>query len=180
MKKLLAILLFCSVTVSLVRAQVNNFPAAYTGTWQGKLNIHSPGVKQKGTVDMVLKIQPTDSQNIWQWEINYITDGKAPDVRKYLLVINDSTKGKYCIDEQSGIVINARLIANVLTTRFKVNGSLLLINYRFEENEIVFEVFSGPAERTTETGNNPEQNIPPVTVFDVGNYQKAVLVKPSR
>lgn len=176
MKKLFATMLFALILLPAMQAQIN-FPKAYEGVWQGNLVISSPGVKQKGNVEMTLKILPTNSSNVWQWEINYVTAGKAPDVRKYLLVIEDSAKGKYTIDEQSGIVINGRLIANVLTTRFAVENTLLLINYRFEENEIVFEVFSGPSDNPTETGNNPDENIPPVAVYSITNYQKAVLTK---
>ena len=170
-----AFILFCwLLSVGFAKAQ-NNFPAAWQGVWQGTLNIYGK-VNKPMQVKMQLHILPADS-GTWQWQIVYIPNDKPADVRKYKLLVNDSAKGHYTVDEQNSIAINGRLFGNAFITRFAVSGSLLLIKYEWVDGDIRFEVTSGDRENTTETGNQPQNGVPPVYVYSVGTYQTAMLKK---
>lgn len=175
--KHLILILFCLLTNCLTVHAQKKFPAGYAVTWKGDLFIYNAGVKNVGKIPMSLTIKSTDSANQWDWIIRYLPEGKTPDQRNYALVVIDSAKGKYTIDEKNGILIDARMVGNVLATRFAVGGTLLLITYKLEEDRIVFEVTTGAANNTHETGNLPENDIPAVTVYPITDYQKAVLVK---
>lgn len=176
MKRISLVLLCLLAGYKLSLAQ-KNFPAGYEGTWKGDLYIYSAGVKNVGKIPMSLSIKTTDSANKWAWVISYLPEGKTPDQRNYELVVVDSAKGKYTIDEKNGILIDGRMIGNVLATRFAVGETLLLITYKLEGDSIVFEVTTGSANNTKETGNLPENDIPAVIVYPITGYQKAVLVK---
>lgn len=151
-----------------------HFATENSGVWEGNLFIYG-SLRKPMELKMQLHIVPTDSAGIWKWEIVYLAEGKAPDVRKYKLVTIDSVQGLYAIDELNGIVIEGKYIGSTLITRFSVENSLLLIKYHFTGQSIEFEVISGSENNKTETGNKPSENIPVVYIYKVSNYQKAVL-----
>lgn len=175
--KRIVLVLFCLLAAYKSTLAQKSFPSGYAGTWKGDLYIYSAGVKNVGKIPMSLTIARTDSANQWQWVISYLPPEKTPDRREYVLILNDTAKGKYTVDEKNGILIDARMVGNVLATRFAVGETLLLITYKLEGDSIVFEVTTGPANKTQETGNIPENEIPPVIVYPITGYQKAVLVK---
>ncbi|KAB2912807.1 MAG: hypothetical protein F9K23_18485 [Bacteroidetes bacterium] len=175
--KRITLLLFCLLAGYTVSRAQKSFPAGYAGIWKGDLYMYTAGVKNVGKIPMSLTIKATDSTNQWIWIISYLPPGKTPDQRNYELIVTDSARGKYTIDEKNGILIDARMVGNVLATRFAVGESLLLITYKLEGDSIVFEVTSGPVNTPHETGNQPENDVPPVIVYAITGYQKAVLVK---
>ena len=175
MIRCITLFLFSLLFINGLFAQ-SNFPASWAGVWQGDLYIYNKPTDPV-KITMQLHIQATDSSNTWQWKIVYLLKDKSPDVRKYLLTTQDTTKGSYAIGELNGIVINAKYLGNTLITRFAVSNSLLLIKYSFNKESIDFEVISGREDNKTETGNIPTTNVPPVFVYSIGNYQKATLTK---
>lgn len=169
----LFVLMFCLSDES--TAQDTPFPAAWQGTWIGELQIY-PGVEAKQTVQMSISIEPTDSTHIWRWVMDYGLD--SSDVRNYLLIEKDAAAGKYVIDEQNSILLEANRFGNTLSSRFIVNNGLLLINYHFREDHLLFEVYYGAEDKRSQTGEEVE-GVEKIEAMNVSTRQQAILKRKS-
>lgn len=148
-----------------------NIPKDWEGHWLGDLSIQYPGGQQKNT-QMKLEILPTDSVNIWAWNIQYGENDK----RNYLLKLKDIQKGLFEVDEQNGIVLKEVLIQNKLFSVFEVSGSILQGVTTFNEDQIVWEITSFRNDITEKSGGLNEE-IPEVKSYFPGVYQRCELKK---
>lgn len=148
------------------------FPADWAGVWAGELNIYSPqGLQQ--SVPMELHILPRDS--FYTWTIIY---GQQP--RKYLLKPLQPAQGRYLIDEQNSISMEATLINGKLYSRFEVMGNLLLSTVELQaDGRLRYEIISGSVEALSTSGGGQVEgeDIPEVKAYPVGVQQLAYLRK---
>lgn len=175
MKFLLKISIF--LCIGIVTAQ-QSFPDSWLGSYKGDLSIYGvDSVKMK--IKMQLDIKKTASDSIYDWTITYDFKGKK-DVRAYSLVVVNTKKGAYQIDEKNSIVIDGYLHNNsVFTSFFKVSQSYIIATYTKKENELVFEIISANANAVSITGNTKQgrEEVPEVAAYRVNARQKAVLKK---
>ncbi len=147
------------------------FPQDWFGKWQGELSLYPSGMK----IPMSIEISQADSAHKFLFKTVYNAGEKA-DVRDYTLIEKDKKRGIYVVDEHNSILIAEAFHQNMLVSNFSVQGTQLTILYRFESEQIVFEVFAGSANPFITTGGQSDE-IPEVKSYLMGNYQKAVLKK---
>ncbi|MDX2247393.1 MAG: hypothetical protein SF052_11475 [Bacteroidia bacterium] len=150
---------------------MNNFPDKWRGEWSGELGIYKPTGKVQ-SLPMKLRISPSDSAEIWQWALIY--EAAEPDVREYELIVIDREKGHFLIDEKNSVKLDAWLLGNVLSCRFSVDETLLLVNYIFEEDQIRFEIFAGSKTKINLTGEELEE-VDEIYTYPVTTMQRATL-----
>ena len=92
-------------------AEDTSFPGGWLGVWRGPLQIDIAG-KPPTTMAMELHIQPLDAPGRWTFRLVY--NGEPRD---YVLIAVDPTKGLYQVDEQSSIVVDARLAGDTLLSQ---------------------------------------------------------------
>ncbi|MEO0897418.1 MAG: hypothetical protein AAFY71_13515 [Bacteroidota bacterium] len=150
-----------------------SFPESWMGNWKGDLQIM--GVDSaKQTIPMELVVGKHDSVGRWQWTIIY-HGPKKDDIREYELVEIDAAKGHYQVDEKNSILLDCFYFNGMLTSRFEVDNSLLLINYSEGEEGLRFEVFWGKLGTKEETGLEVKEN--QIFSYPVSAYQYALLKK---
>ncbi|MEZ4777613.1 MAG: hypothetical protein R3D00_30845 [Bacteroidia bacterium] len=148
-----------------------DFPEKWTGKWSGELEISTAKGKVQ-TLPMELHILPADSAGIWKWTIIYQVE--KPDVREYELSVVEREKGHFLIDEKNSIKLDAWLLGNVLSCRFSVDNTLLLVNYIFESDHIRFEIFAGSKASPRLTGEEAEE-VDEILNYPVTTMQRAIL-----
>ncbi|MEZ4829695.1 MAG: hypothetical protein R3C61_25935 [Bacteroidia bacterium] len=148
-----------------------DFPRQWEGEWAGELEIFS-GKGKVQTLPMKLLIRPDEKNEVWKWTIVYQTD--TPDVREYELIVSDREKGHFIIDEKNSILLDGWLLGNVLSCRFSVGKSLLLVNYAFERDFIRFDIFAGNKSEPRLTGAEVE-DVGEIYNYPVTTMQRAVL-----
>ena len=151
-----------------------HFPEDFLGSYYGNLEIFNASGKTM-ELPMELHLHPTDSTHRWTWTIVY--RGETLDERKYELVLVDSAKSHFQIDEKNSILLDGYWYGNTFTSRFSVKQSLLLINYVFEgDGKARFEVFPGNMENKVETGMEIEDSRP-IYAYPMSGIQRAQLQK---
>jgi len=123
---------------------------------------------------MELRIQPGDSTGNYTWHLIYGT--AKEDSRPYLLKVKGIIKGHWVIDELNGIVLDQYWICNKLCGAFTVMGNTIVNNYWMENDKLMVEFYSMGAKPIATTGNGTEES-PSVDSYNVGSYQKAVLLR---
>ena len=167
----LSFLLICLSVYSFGQEEKLSFPDSHLGVWGGKLEIFGPqGVLQ--SLDMELHIKNLEGEGRWTWTIIY--KGDIVDEREYELHLKDSAKAHYVIDEKNSILLDAYFLGNTLMSRFSVNRSLLMINYTFEEEKIIFDVFTGSLDNTTKTGEEIKE-VEEIRSYTMAGRQQAIL-----
>ena len=165
---LLALLLCFSA-----KAQDKVFPEDYFGIYKGDLEITN--AKGKQSIGMEFHLMASDSVDTYIYKIVYIMDGKRND-RNYTLKAINKNKGAFAIDENNGILLNAKYIDNTLYSVFEVQKNLLITTERFYADKMIFEiVFSG--KNLEEKSGGETEEIPEVTSYPVTVTQKATLIK---
>jgi len=166
---------FTILTASLfAQTTTTPFPQSWAGQWKGTLEIFSPRGKEQ-QVPMQLRIEQADSLN-YTWHIIYGED-EEKGLRPYLLKPEDVTYGRYSIDEQNTIVLDAILISGKLYSRFEVGGNLLLSTAELKGEELHYEIISGKLDPLRITGGEKYEgeDIPEVKSYPVVVRQMAVL-----
>lgn len=147
------------------------FPQSHFGTWEGTLQITSPGRRPPQTQGMRLIIDSLRGQpGRYSFQIQY---GQQP-VRAYELVAVDAGNGKYQIDEKDGIVLDASKIGDQLTSQFSVGTNLITTTYTFlaEPDRVGFALFFAEATpRTTGPAASP------VLTYPIRSRQLATLTR---
>ena len=165
------LLLWLISIYSFAQESEKSFPDSWLGEWAGQLEIYGPqGVLQ--SLEMELHISEQEGEGSWGWTIIY--KGETTDERKYELQLKDPAKSHYVIDEKNSILLDGYFLGNTLVTRFSVNRSLLMINYTFEEGQIIFDVFSGSLDTSVKTGEEITQ-VEEIRSYQIGNRQRAIL-----
>jgi hypothetical protein len=144
-----------------------SLPADWHGEWTGTLGMTSRN-DTKTDVPVRLKIGPISGSDDLTWKLTYGT-GDNQQTKDYKLVPT-KTAGRFRIDEQNGIVLDARLVGGVLYSQFEVGGSWLTARYELRDGKLRFEVTSAkPA--AEKTGGKAVQG------YEVGAVQTADLTK---
>ncbi len=130
------------------QAAVAAFPASWSGTWKGEVTPFSPrGAGEPFT--MTLAIAATDDPARFTWTITY--EGAAgTQVRPYHLLVRDSARGAFAIDEGGGVVLEGRFLGGVWYTWFEIGGTRLLVREELQaagtpEASISFEIVTASA-----------------------------------
>ena len=167
-----------SLAAASTLTQPGAFPNDWFGTWSGQVESVSNG-KPGQRFAMELRIGSTDKPNRYEWTIVY-AEGAARQERKYTLVAIDAAAGKYAIDENNGIVLDATLAGRVLLSQFEVMGSRIstrqeLITLSDGKPAITFELLTFTVDQQTTTGG--KENTPEVKTWPANALQRAVLAQ---
>lgn len=169
--KLLLILILFIGSLPMAFGQVN-FPEDYIGQWEGSLEIYS-GNKMIMEVKMSLLIDETTQKDTFLYNLVYQGAGQEPDIRNYLLIVEDRELGKYKIDEQNTVVLPMQMFGKKLVSSFVVEGSIVHFIYNLQKDAILVEVLSGPYDQATFTGE--ELGVPQVGILNNQIFQTGLL-----
>ncbi len=153
------------------------FPEDWLGYWEGELSIYNQkGLSQK--IPMALDHKSTDTLGTYGWAIIYGEDVEAGR-RDYYLKEIDKDKGHYVTDEKNGILLDAFLLNNRLSSTFEVEGTLITSSYIREGDNMIFEIYVGDTNNPKVTGDtlDIDDEIPVVNSFLSTGYHKAILRK---
>ncbi|MEM6348853.1 MAG: hypothetical protein AAF927_33520 [Bacteroidota bacterium] len=153
---------------------ISTFPNDWMGDWYGKMTIYNAKGKAQ-ELNMELHLAPTDSSDRWQWTLVYEVD-TVRDERKYELVAKDASIGHYVIDEKNSILLDSYLYSNVLTSRFSVNNSLLIVNYTFHADRIEFQILVGGLDKVITTGEEVEE-VESILSYPMSAMQRSTLYR---
>jgi len=153
-------------------AHAQDFPKDYFGIYKGDLQMQSAMGKQ--VIPMEFHLLPTDSIGRYKYILVY-GDGERRQERLYFLVEKDKDKGRYVIDEDNGILLEASYFGNKLYCLFEVSGNLLTTFITFEEESLNFEITVAKLENPLET-KDLEEGIPVIS-YPIFTRQWAVLIK---
>lgn len=152
-----------------------SFPENWYGKWRGQLIIYNnKGVVQE--VPMEIHIASSDSSNRHKMSLIY-GEGEKQDVRDYEIIEIDASIGHFKTDEKNTIYLDDYYFNGVLYSRFEVMGNLLLTRIEKRNNKLYFEVISGNSKPISTTGDNEENDIPPVSSYSIKVSQRAELQK---
>lgn len=149
------------------------FPQDFYGVYKGDL--HITNAKGKQTIKMEFHLNPTDSIGKYEYKLVYVMMGK-PEERKYTLIEKDASKGEYIVDENNGILLDAKLIDNTIFSMFEVQGSILTTTERFYKDSMDFEITFANKSQQTKSGTEGE-DATEVISYPISVLQKAHLIK---
>lgn len=143
--------------------------AGWVGRWSGTMRVITPR-GERDPVSLDFEIGPRDEGEAWTWKLTYGRRGEGPIVVKdYLLVPDAEVPGRYVIDEQNGILLDARLEDDVLVSWFQLGERMFLARYEQREDWLSVEVqTAGP--READQGERPRR-------WGMGAFQRAVLIR---
>lgn len=149
------------------------FPQDFYGIYKGDLHITNPNGKQ--TIQMEFHLNPTDSIGKYQYMLVYIMNGNRQE-RQYNLIEKDAEKGEYIVDENNGILLDAKLMDNTIFSMFEVQGSILTTTERFYKDSMDFEITFANKSQQTKSGTTGE-DATEVISYPISVLQKAHLIK---
>jgi len=113
-----------------------DFPKDWTGNYAGELKVYGvDSIRMTAKMKLIIA-KKTDS--LYNWTINYNINGKE-DIRAYELLIVDSKKGHYVIDEKNSIKIDAFYHNRIFTSFFKVMNSYIVASKKKQLRAIHFK-----------------------------------------
>ena len=155
-------------------SQKNSLPLEWLGTWSGTVQSRSASGKEQ-TFRMKLTIAPTDRPGTLTWTIVYDGD-QGRSTREYQLVQKNVARGEFVIDEKNGILLDATLLGNSLSSHFTIQGQRIWSSYRLVDSdkrkEIQFELFSADERASTKSGGEGAE----VISLKTASRQFAVLM----
>lgn len=140
--------------------------SSWAGTYAGKLRIH--GARTEPDVAMRLVLEPRDGGRSMRFQITY-GDGDRAQVRDYVLLAG-SGEGRFRIDERNGIVLDALLHEDVLSSSFAVQGQVNLASYALCRDGIEFRLVAWKADGGVDAGQQ-------VTSLPLRTVQRAELAR---
>ena len=163
-----------SPTVAAVRKN-KSFASEWFGIWKGEVQSRSPSGKQDA-FQMELRIAPTEKRDLFQWTIIY-EGAQGRSERLYTLVAKDLDNGRFVIDENNGILLDATLIGDTFSEHFVVNSQRIWTTTRLLQTssgrEIHFELSSADESQANKSGG--KNGTPEVSSLRLGNQQRAIL-----
>ena len=150
--------------------QEGTFPEAFYGTYKGMLTIQSDRGSQE--VEMTFILDKTDTEGTYKYVLKY---GEQA-ARDYLLIAQKDSPGRFVVDEQNDIFLDAYLYNNTLVSIFEVQGNLITTTERFYNDSMDFEITMVKSEAPKMTGGTSD-DIPPVKSFPIQVVQSAKLIK---
>jgi hypothetical protein len=163
----------CTSTKVVFEDKPKVFPHDYFGAYYGKLTIDNGGNQQE--IDMEFHLQATDSAGKYAYTIVY-GSGENRQERKYFLIEKNATTGAYVVDEDNGILLNAKFSGNTLYSMFEVQGGLLTSRESFFSNYMDFEITYSNKAQQEKSGDIGEE-IPEVISYPIMVVQTARLYK---
>lgn len=149
------------------------FPHDFFGIYKGNLKITNP----KGTqiIPMEFHLKATDSVGKYVYTLVY-GEGEQRQERLYNLIAKNAGKGDYVVDENNGLLLDAKVVDNTLYSLFEVQGNLLTTVERFEKDRMFFEItFASKSQK--QTTKTTDENATEVQSYPVLVVQKAELLK---
>jgi hypothetical protein len=162
----------CFFIAAFFCAAQKHFPYPFLGHWKGDLLWYQTGKKVPQKVKMQLIIEPTDTANVYTWQIIY--GNKGQDNRPYLLRPVDTAKGHWQVDERNGIMLDQYYVGNRFTSAFTVQTTTIVDSYWREGKNLVAEFYSLTAKPIATTGAGTDES-PNVNSYGTKGYQRAVL-----
>ncbi|HQR09410.1 MAG TPA: hypothetical protein PLN21_21490 [Gemmatales bacterium] len=168
----MAILLVLSCIV--YSHEITALPAYWYGTYQGTLEIRSPG-KPDMDVPIELVIKPLENADRVTWQITY-GEGEKKSVRPYELVALPRRPNYFELDEKSGIKMQMHRSENKLLCLFKISNSLLHVEYEIKPKDRVIHyqisTFQEKDPLTTSHEKNPQIGVDSYRLLSI---QSAIL-----
>lgn len=149
------------------------FPNDFFGVYKGDLEMTT--FKGNKTIGMEFHFNKTDSIGKYQYMLVYIINGERQK-RKYNLITKDTSKGEYIIDENNGILLDAKLIDNTIYSMFEVNESIITTTERFYIDAMDFEITFTDKKQKVISGTEDEEPTKVIS-YPIGGRQKAHLIK---
>ena len=173
MKKLLIILITFGCFSLSAQTDSLQFPQDFYGIYKGDLHITNSNGKQ--TIKMEFHLNSTDSIGKYQYMLVYVMNGNRQE-RKYNLLEKNVDKGEYIVDENNGILLDAKLIDNTIFSMFEVQGNILTTTERFYEDSMDFEITFASKTNQNKSGSIGE-DATEVISYPISVLQKAHLIK---
>ncbi len=173
MKIVITLIFACISFIVTAQSNEKQFPEDFFGIYKGDLEIINPQGKQ--TIQMEFHLKPTDSIGIYDYVIVYIVDGNRQE-RNYTLLEKDKAKGLYTVDENNGILLDAKCIGTTLFSMFEVQGNILTTTERFYDNAMDFEITFASKQNANASKTTDESPIDVIS-YPISVLQKANLVK---
>jgi hypothetical protein len=173
MKKITLLLLFLNFSIFVIAQKQAAFPKTFIGKWKGKMQWMVAG-KPSQTFTMRLNILPTDTPNLYTWQIIY--GDKQQDNRPYLLKPIDTAKGHWIVDELNGIILDSYVHGNSIKGAFTVQGNTIVDNYVVEGNKMKVEFITIKLGDKKQSGGGTDES-PFVDSYRIASYQTGVLTK---
>jgi hypothetical protein len=151
------------------------FPDDYLGKYKGILHVTNP--KGRSELPMEFHLLKTTSPDTFVYKIVYVMDGVAQN-RDYTLISINSENGDFLIDENNGILLDAKFVDSTLYSLFEVEDNLLTSSLRFNKGYLDFEItFSKRSNmRTSDGADEDAPNDTTIVVsYPVTVVQKARL-----
>lgn len=153
-------------------SQPNQLPSEWLGDWAGTLII--PTAKTPQEVPMELHIHPLKNEVGYQWQIVY-GSGDKKNVRNYKLIPQADKPGVFVMDENNGILLDCRLIGNVMFSQFKVGDVLLTSREELRDGKLFTEIITSRFGSPRVTGDKGKEN--EVHSYPLQSIQYATLTK---
>jgi hypothetical protein len=153
-------------------AQPNELPPEWFGDWSGTLIIPSAKVRQE--VPMELHIHPIKGEQVYQWQIVY-GSGDKKNVRNYKLLPQSDKPGTFVLDEVNGILLDCRLMGNVMFSQFKVGDVLLTTREELRDGKLFSEIITSRFSSPRITGDKGKET--EVHSYPLQSIQYATLTK---
>ncbi len=167
------VFLFLVGQLSFGQSDSLQFPQDFYGIYKGDL--HITNAKGEQTIPMEFHLKATDSIGKYQYMLVYVMNGERQE-RKYNLIEKDASKGEYIVDENNGILLDAKRIDNTLFSMFEVQGNILTTTECFYKDSMDFEITFANKSQQTKSGTTGE-DATEVISYPISVLQKAHLIK---
>lgn len=117
------------------------FPDKCLGVWEGTMKIYNNNTI-RDSVKVRFTAAKTDIDGNYIWKTEYLSE-KRPMVKDYKLVVDDSEKGIFKLDEGNGVELIQYNVENKLYSLFQVDGIWLTSTTTLQNDQLIFEVTSG-------------------------------------
>ena len=130
-------------------------PPEWFGHWKGQVTIYGGrNASDQPSFDMELIVEPTEVPGTNRWTLLY-QGAAGRSERNYVLICKDATRGEFVIDEKNGIVLQAGLLGDVLSSHFVTQNQRIWNSFRLVKtsstSEIHFELFSADDSQANST-----------------------------
>jgi hypothetical protein len=143
------------------------------GAWTGRL-VSASVNRLQAPVPMRFELGTPGQDGSRAFTLVYGAPGPKQSVRRYHLVVTPKP-GRYVLDENNGIWMDASFVHGALWTRFRVGNADLLVSYRAVGRRLLATFVTTTKEPSSRSGGDGK--VPEVPSFAVLSVQRAVLFK---
>lgn len=143
--------LFLFVSISSLFSQA--FPEGWLGKHAGTMEIINGESKQK--VEFEFEMKELEKDSAWSYIMTYKPVGKEAMVKDYVIK-RTGASWTFLLDEKNGILIDMRLMGNILYDFYESNGMFFISRLSKEKKGLCFELMGGMKSdfRKSSTGIN--------------------------